>query len=313
MAALEPLRPQSLVCWHGEWPAGWVEKNRRLYDYELVYVSSGKGRVATGERSYYCDAGSLVIIPPRLLHYSDAESGMERWCLHIDWFGKCLAQKTMEMPYVFTDTDEIFREELAAEPPPPECALEFPLHLRLGEEQREPMLAALRELFMYPPETLAAAAYRQSALWRSLSFALETPGTLAPALCDRMNTIFFQAKTLLDKEFHNPELELARIARSLRITPNYLLKLFRREIGMSAQGYLQNLRLTHAEKLLGSTRLSIAEIALASGFSDGNYFARFFRLKHGVSPRQFRLSRQAEPEALSHGGITSSRRRSAGG
>ena len=60
MAALEPLRPQSLVCWHGEWPAGWVEKNRRLYDYELVYVSSGKGRVATGERSYYCDAGSII-------------------------------------------------------------------------------------------------------------------------------------------------------------------------------------------------------------------------------------------------------------
>ena len=73
--------------WHSTWPPGRVEPNRRIYDYELVYVSSGKGRVATGERSYYCDAGSLVIIPPRLLHYSDAESGMERWCLHIDWFG----------------------------------------------------------------------------------------------------------------------------------------------------------------------------------------------------------------------------------
>lgn len=64
---------------------------------------------------------------------------------------------------------------------------------------------------------------------------------------------------------------------------------------MSAQGYLQNLRLTHAENLLGTTNLSIGEIALASGFSDGNYFARFFRLKHGVSPRKFRLSLELSP------------------
>lgn len=65
---------------------------------------------------------------------------------------------------------------------------------------------------------------------------------------------------------------------------------------MSAQGYLQNLRLTHAENLLGITNLSIGEIALDSGFSDGNYFARFFRQKHGISPRKFRLSRPVFPE-----------------
>ena len=46
-SVLESLHPQSLVYWHGEWPAGWIEKNRRLYDYELVYVSSGSGRVTT--------------------------------------------------------------------------------------------------------------------------------------------------------------------------------------------------------------------------------------------------------------------------
>ena len=90
-------------------------------------------------------------------------------------------------------------------------------------------------------------------------------------------------------------MDIRTIARTLRITPNYLLKLFRRELCMSAQGYLQNLRLTHAENLLGTTNLSIGEIALDSGFSDGNYFARFFRLKHGISPRRFRLSLELTP------------------
>lgn len=294
-SVLESLHPQSLVYWHGEWPAGWIEKNRRLYDYELVYVSSGSGRVTTETKSFHCDTGSLMLIPPRLLHYSDTQRGMERWCLHIDWHGKCLAQKEMDMPYVFEDTAKPLYEELVAAAPPSECFPEFPLHLLLKEEQREIMLSALREFFMQPVETLAAAARRQAVLWRILSFAFEESIPAETRHREKQNSIFFQAKAMMDREFHNPDLELSHIARTLRITPNYLLKLFRRELGMSAQGYLQNLRLTHAENLLGTTNLSIGEIALDSGFSDGNYFARFFRLKHGISPRRFRLSLELTP------------------
>jgi len=111
---LNRLHPESCLVWCGEWPAGRIEPNRRLYDYELVYVAGGKGYVATGEESHYCEAGSLLVIPPGVVHFSRAETRIRRWCIHFDWYGECLAQRELEHPYLFLDDEAAYREELAA-------------------------------------------------------------------------------------------------------------------------------------------------------------------------------------------------------
>lgn len=283
---LNRLLPESCLVWCGEWPAGRIEPNRRLYDYELVYVAGGKGYVATGEESHYCEAGSLLVIPPGVVHFSRAETRIRRWCIHFDWYGECLAQRKLEHPYLFLDDEAAYREELAAAPPPPELGLVLPCHIRLGVEKREPFLELLRAFFTEVPDCPAAAVRRRGLLWEILAHTLEQPA--AGALPRNINTLFFQAKCRLDREFRDPALEVGEIARSLRITPNHLLKLFRRETGMPTQDYLILRRLRHAENLLLSTRLSIGEIAEQSGFLDANYFARLFRRRHGCTPREFR-------------------------
>jgi AraC family L-rhamnose operon regulatory protein RhaS len=64
---------------------------------------------------------------------------------------------------------------------------------------------------------------------------------------------------------------------------------FRTVTNLTPMQYLTNCRLKHAAMLLrGSESSSITDVALACGFSSGQYFATVFARRFGSSPRDFR-------------------------
>ena len=105
------------TVYHGSWVSGQVERNRRIYDYEFVCFSGGNGRLITSDTTYYCRAGTVIIVPPRTVHCTIADSAVERWCIHFDWYGNCRAHREKERIWVFLDEEESFEPELAAAPP----------------------------------------------------------------------------------------------------------------------------------------------------------------------------------------------------
>ena len=95
----------------------------------------------------------------------------------------------------------------------------------------------------------------------------------------------------LDREFRDPALEVGEIARSLRITPNHLQKLIRRETGRSFRELLLERRIKEAQVYLKLHRhLSVTRIASLCGFHDSNYFSTCFRRIAGCSPREYRAA-----------------------
>lgn len=52
--------------------------------------------------------------------------------------------------------------------------------------------------------------------------------------------------------------------------------------------YLQQVRITHAKRMLRFTDKSIEEIGLECGIGELNYFSRVFKKLEGVSPSEFR-------------------------
>jgi transcriptional regulator GlxA family with amidase domain len=71
---------------------------------------------------------------------------------------------------------------------------------------------------------------------------------------------------------------------------------FRNWMGTSPGRYLAALRLDHARGQLARSGASIAEIALAAGFSEQSAFARAFRRRFGESPAACRRrTRSARP------------------
>ncbi len=72
------------------------------------------------------------------------------------------------------------------------------------------------------------------------------------------------------------------------VTPNYLSKRFRSEVGMNMREYINQLRIREAKRLLLSTDFSISKIASDIGFDNISYFSTVFRKQCGVSPADWR-------------------------
>lgn len=93
-----------------------------------------------------------------------------------------------------------------------------------------------------------------------------------------------------------PDLPLSvkELAAAAHLTPNHFTTLFHEHAGMSFNDYLTDLRVKRAKKLLGNPLLNINEIARLSGYDDAGYFARRFRQKTGLTPREWRNRRSLE-------------------
>jgi AraC-like DNA-binding protein len=84
-------------------------------------------------------------------------------------------------------------------------------------------------------------------------------------------------------------LRVEEVARRVSLHPNYAMKLFHRGFGVSFNNYLNELRVTHAQRILSMEDTKITEVGLGSGFGSLSRFNANFRKSCGMSPRKYRL------------------------
>ena len=80
----------------------------------------------------------------------------------------------------------------------------------------------------------------------------------------------------------------AELAARLGLSRFQLYRALKQQLGISPHEWAARQRVVRACLLLKTTRRSIADIAADAGLPDANYFARFFRLRTGFSPRDWR-------------------------
>ncbi len=73
-----------------------------------------------------------------------------------------------------------------------------------------------------------------------------------------------------------------------------LERAFRRHLHRTVSEEIASCRIRHARELLAGTSLSIVEIASKTGFGNNKYLFHIFRKSTGMTPRQYRLSKQKE-------------------
>jgi AraC family transcriptional regulator len=85
---------------------------------------------------------------------------------------------------------------------------------------------------------------------------------------------------------------LAELARIGEVHPTHVARHFRRHYRASVGEYLRRRRVDVAAAMLAQTDLSLAEIALANGFSDHGHFSTVFKRFTGLTPNEFRRLRR---------------------
>ncbi|MBB4371025.1 AraC family transcriptional regulator [Bradyrhizobium sp. cir1] len=86
-------------------------------------------------------------------------------------------------------------------------------------------------------------------------------------------------------------LTIADVAAECKLTPSHFARSFRRSIGVAPHEFLSQLRIDEAKRLMLTTKLPLADIALICGFGDQSYFTRVFSRNVGASPGAWRRAR----------------------
>jgi PAS domain S-box-containing protein len=85
-------------------------------------------------------------------------------------------------------------------------------------------------------------------------------------------------------------LEMSALAQRVGLSISQFNRAFRKRFGTTPYVYLTNIRLNAACQLLVATDLSMAQIALRTGFYDQSHFTNRFARRHGVPPSQYRAA-----------------------
>lgn len=90
------------------------------------------------------------------------------------------------------------------------------------------------------------------------------------------------------RQNYHKEISLSDAADLVGITPEYLSKLFSKEMGINFSTFLGEFRISIAKKLLATGNYKIYEVAEMVGYNDTKYFNKVFRSIMGVSPSDYR-------------------------
>lgn len=99
-----------------------------------------------------------------------------------------------------------------------------------------------------------------------------------------------QVRDFMEGHLHG-DFQFAAIAAAIGLSRSTFFTRFMATMRCTPNQYLQTLRLARARTLLEDRRLSITEIAIASGFSDQSHMGRFFKRHLGMSPGRYRRTR----------------------
>ena len=109
-----------------------------------------------------------------------------------------------------------------------------------------------------------------------------------------LHTYIQDALNFINSNYMN-SITVQEIADYVNLSRSYLYKMFIKNLGISPQRYLINLRMYKATLLLKSTKLPIGEVASNVGYSDSLLFSKTFSKHFSMSPLNYRNNQVNKP------------------
>ncbi len=139
----------------------------------------------------------------------------------------------------------------------------------------------------YQKKDIASQIRANSSLLAILCYYLENAKNLR---IEKSNTPWSKTMLVLDYiEKHICEnIRIEQLAKIVHLHPNYFIKFFKTQTGISPIQYINSARLEKAKKLLLFSEYNITQIASRTGFNDIVHFSKLFKQHTGFSPSEFK-------------------------
>jgi transcriptional regulator GlxA family with amidase domain len=141
-------------------------------------------------------------------------------------------------------------------------------------------------------------AYRTAGLRMALDTVVVEASRLLSAgrrgLLSTEHPAVAKARNLMENHPGQPW-RLSELGRMVGLSPNHLVTLFTRDVGVSPHRHLLRLRIDRAKHQLATTDAPVTSVAMELGFSSSQHFARSFRQLARMSARAWRARHQGRP------------------
>lgn len=97
-----------------------------------------------------------------------------------------------------------------------------------------------------------------------------------------------EVRKFVEQNYADPNITLKSLGEEFGVSPNYLGRLFKKDMAKSVADYINEERLKKVLCELERTEDSAKEIAERNGFISNNYFYTYFKKKVGLTPQAYR-------------------------
>lgn len=250
-----------------------VANGRTLSEYQLLYITEGKGVLfteATGRgNAIPVNRGSVMLLFPGVWHnyHPDADAGWKEY-----WIG-----------FTGASMDAKVREGFFSPDAP---VLDVGIHDFMVSLYEDAMAAAeeqksgFQQLLSGIVEELLGKSYYYD---RNAMFSMH-------GLTETMES----AKALIASR-SDGDLSPQEIAADLCMSYSTFRRYFRQYTGFSPSQYIRLLRMNRVKEKLTNTTLSVKEVAFSCGYADYCTFLTSFRKTEGMTPSQYRAMTKCTP------------------
>lgn len=230
-------------------------------DYQLLYVASGRAFFQFGEEYVEAPAGYLALYRPDTVQYYEYFLSDQPEVCWIHFTGKD-ADKLMDQ--LGFDRANVIYCGANAE------YIELLRHIIQELQLKRPCFEQFLELY-----------FRQflTAVQRSQ--------------LENLSSRYKNSKEMEEivhyfNEYYSQEICIEDYAKSRHMSVCWLIRSFKRYMGVTPLQYIASIRINKAKELLKGTNYSVQEIADIVGYDNPLYFSRIFKKLTGYSPRQYR-------------------------
>ncbi|MBD5538342.1 MAG: AraC family transcriptional regulator [Lachnospiraceae bacterium] len=245
--------------------------------YSIGYVVSGDRCTITPLFSYRYHAGDVALSPPLLFHRTVSESSApyERYLIK---FAPDMLQPLKE----HTDEniiDTLYNERVC----------------HFSKASQIKILGMFQDMYEeFNKQHPYTELILQGMLLRLFTTTWEErlPENTAVYHSTKLTEPIIDALYYMETNY-GKNLTLEELAQKAHLSTAYFSRLFSAQLGKSFSEYLGDIRLRHVQILLTQSDKSVMDIAMETGYCNGDYLSAQFRKKVGMTPSEYRKKHRA--------------------